>query len=504
MTPGANIPGDGTRSNGFNRNAQLFSRPQMQEISLQDILEKLYRRKTTVILSFAIVVLLTTLYTFIQRPVYEATAQVLIQSNKNGSNSLLSGMSDLLQPFESDERRITNELDILKTNLLRTKVAEELVQNPVVEENGEADSMGIITSSRDAILKIRKKYGSKSTLTLIDLVKGQLQTDVSFSNDRNSDIITIAVKTHSAAESAHIANVYARQYYNLNLSSSRTMATNLREFLGKQLADTRAQLNEAETKLQNYMQAQGIVSLDDEAQQLIQVMSGFEAQRDDVIIQLKSQREVLDAYKAQLAKIEPLMSSNVSEAVDPYITLLQQQIAKLEVNRDVAVAQNPIVGNRQVYNQIIAQTDSQIADLRKKLRAKTTQMMESQVFASGNPQGGTQGSGNYDPTGYYKDLKLQILQQEIALGSTAAQEKELNRVVGQYDQQFGKIPRQYIEFAKLDRTEKSREKLFLLVQDSYQQAQIAEQSQFGYVQIVDPATPAMKPVTPKVPLNLSI
>lgn len=483
-------------------NRPVFSRG--EEISLQDILEKVYRRKYIVILVFTTVVFLTALYTFLMRPTYQSTAQVLIQKNKNAAGSILSGMSDFIQPFQSDERRITNELDILKTNLLRTKVAEELIDVPLITIEGKLDSMEIITDSQEALDKARRKPASENTLTLLDLVKGRLFAVVSFSNDRNSDIISIAVKSHSPEEAAHIANVYTRQYYDLNLSSSRNMATSLREFLGNQLADTRTQLDDAENKLQNYMQTQGIVSLDDEAKNLIEVMSTFQAQRDDVIIKKRSQEQVLASYRDQLSKMEPLMSSDVSEAVDPYIALLQQQIAKLEVSRDVAIAQNPIVGNKEVYNQIVAQADSQIADLRRKLKEKTAKLVQAQIMATGSPQGGQSGGGNYDPTGYYKELKLRILQEEIDLGSTGAQEKELSRVVGQYESSFDKIPKQYIELAKLDRTEKSREKLFLLVQDSYQQAQIAEQSQFGYVQVVDPATPSLKPVSPKIPLNLTL
>ncbi len=494
--------GVGSNGNGSPHNGSLFGRTEEQEISLQDILEKIYRRKTSVILIFAIVVVLTALYTFLSRPTYQATAQVLIQKNKSASGSILSGMSDFLQPFQSDERRITNEMDILQTNLLRTNVAKELIQNPMVTVAGKSDSMEIITRSMTSLQKAREK--GADNLTLLDVVKASLKNQVDFSNDRNSDIISISVKSHSPEEASRIANVYSKQYYDLNLSSSRNMATNVREFLGGQLADTRQQLDAAETNLQNYMQAQGIVSLDDEAKQLIEVMSTFQAQRDDVVVQMKSQQQVLDAYNAQLAKLEPLMSSSVSEAVDPYITLLQQQIAKLEVNRDVAIAQNPMVADRQVYNQIIAQTDSQITELRRKLKGKTTQLLNAQVMATGSPQGMGQGNGNYDPTGYYKELRLRILQQEIALGSTEAQKKELDRVVQQYDGDFSRIPKQYIELAKLDRTEKSREKLFLLIQDSYQQAQIAEQSQFGYVQIVDPAVPPQKPVSPKVPLNLTL
>ncbi len=487
----------GGRSNGSLPRG-VFTYGQEQEISLQDIIEKIYRRKTTVIVTFAVVVAATVLYTFLKRPTYEATAQVLIQKSKVGTGSILEGMNNIIQPFSSDERRITNEMDILQTNLLRTEVAKELLAQPAIVIDGKPDTMEIVAASKKDMEEGRIPYAS------LDEVTARIKGAVKFSNDRNSDIISISVRSHSPAEASHIANVYTRQYYDLNLSSSRTMATNVRAFLQKQLGDTRGELETAENSLQDYMQTQGIVSLDDEAKQLIEVISSFQAQRDDVVIQEKAQRQVLQSYQDQLAKLEPSMSANVSEAIDPYITLLQQQIAKLQVNRDVAVAQNPIVANREVYNRVIAQADSQIADLRRKLEAKTTQFLSAQIMATGSPQGGGAGSNNYDPTGYYKELKVKTLEQEIQLSATQAQEKELNKIVDQYDSQFSRIPKQYIELAKLDRTEKSREKLFLLIQDNFQQAQIAEQSQFGYVQIIDPAVPPGGPVSPKVPLYLTL
>ncbi len=495
------MPGDAfgrTNGNGTSHQHGFFqSRPQ-QEITLQDIIEKIYRRKTLVILVFVFVLTLASVYTFLVRPVYEATAEVLIAKNKDASNSLLGNMSDVLQPFESDERRITNEMEILQTNLLRTNVAEQLLENPVITIGGKSDTMEVVATSEKDVAK------GKGKITLMDAVLARLQKAVSFSNDRNSDIISISVRSHSPEESTNIANTYTKQYYDLNLSSSRNMATNVREFLQGQLTDTKKDLDVAENQLQDYMQTQGIVSLDDEAKSLIDVMSTFQAQRDDVVIQLTSQQQVLEAYQAQLKKIEPSIAANVSDAVDPYIKLLQEQIAELQVSRDVAISQNPMVGNRDVYNQIVAQRDSQIAELRSKLKTKTDQFVTMQVMSTGMTSVDQGSTGTYDPTGFYKELKLKILQQELDMSATEAEKGELDRVVKQYDVQFSKIPKQYIGLAKLDRTEKSREKLFLLIQDSFQQAQIQEQSQFGYVQIVDPAVPPLKPISPKVPLNLTL
>ena len=498
MDTGSNGNGTSAGNKGFYRPVNLFSNNGEQEISLQDVLERIYRRKTLVIVFFAFVVAVTLLYTFLQRPVYEATTQVLIQKYKAGSGSILEGMSNIMQPFESDERRITNEMDILQTNLLRTQVASNLLGEPVIAVDGKQDTMEIVLASKKEIKEGRLPFAT------LDEIAARLKGAIKFSNERNSDIITMSVRSHSPEEASHIANEYVREYYNLNLSSSRTMATNVREFLQKQLGETKKDLENAENSLQDYMQTQGIVSLDDEAKQLIEVISSFQAQRDDVIIQEKAQRQILQAYQDQLAKLEPSMSSSISESVDPYITLLQQQIASLQVERDLVIANKPMVGSKDVYQQAIAQRDSSIADLQRKLRAKTAEFLNTQIMATGRPQGVSGSSSNYDPTGYYKELKVKALEQEMQLSATQAQEKELNKVVAQYDSQFSRIPKQYIGLAKLDRTEKSREKLYLLIQDNFQQAQIAEQSQFGYVQIIDPSVPPRKPVSPKVPLNLTL
>ncbi len=489
---------NGSGSGGQFHEPAYFSQ-QEEELSLQDILERIYRRKTVVIAVFALVLVATVLYTFSRRPTYQASNEVLIQKNKNASGSSLFALNDLIEPFESDERRITDELEILKTNDLRTRVAQELRDSVAINENGNLDTLQIVRAS---IADIRRGI---YPFAPVDEIAARLIGAVSFSNERNSDIISISVKSHSPYEAAFIANAYAYQYYNLNLSSSRDMATSVREFLQGQLADTRTSLDTAEARLQNFMQANKIVSLGDETTNLIAEMSTFDAQKDDVVIQMRAAQNVLDVYESRLAKIQPSVASSVSSAIDPYIVLLQQQIAQLEVQKDVAQSQNPIVADKQVYNEIYAKIDSQIADLRSKLDSKTNQLIRSQILSTGMA-GGSQspGQGGYDPTGYYKELRLQILRQQIQLSGLKAQKAELDSIVDRYGTQFSKIPKEYIELAKLQRTETSAEKLFLMIQDNFEHAQISEQSQFGYVQIIDPAVPPSVPVSPKIPLNLTL
>ncbi len=501
-----NSNGKGTNGNGAAKrhvgNPKGPSRSYNNEpVSFRDIVGKVFAHKAIAILGFLVVVLAAAAYTFTRKPVYEASTKILITKGNSGSQSMIGQLSDFLQPMGSDQRRITDEMEILKTSILRSRVAQKLLESPTINVGDRSDTLEITLAS-----KVDKKEGV-GPLAKEGEVEGRLDGAVKFSNDPNSDIIDISVRSHSPQEAAYIANLYAKEYYNLNLSSSRTLAANLRKFLQKQLDDAQAKLTSAEDSLQYYMQSQHIVSLDQESNALINTMSTLEAQRDDVVVEVESDQNILDMYRTQLAKAESSFSSHVSDALDPYIALLQKQIAQLQVNRDVSIAQSPVGASRSSgYNQAVAQVDSQIASLQRKLKEKTNEFLNSQII-SGVPsqQGQTGGSSSsYDPTGYYTNLRVNVLQAEIKLGSAQAQEKALDGIIAQYRGKFSSIPRQSISLAELERTEKSRSKLFLMIQDNYQQAQIAEQSQFGNVQIIGPATPSDAPVSPKVPLYLAV
>ena len=75
-------------------------------------------------------------------------------------------------------------------------------------------------------------------------------------------------------------------------------------------------------------------------------------------------------------------------------------------------------------------------------------------------------------------------------------------VIADYEQQFNRIPQKRIDLARLQRTRMSTEKLYLLIEEKYNEAAITEKSEFGYVDIIDAARVPGKPVSPKVAQNM--
>ncbi len=100
--------------------------------------------------------------------------------------------------------------------------------------------------------------------------------------------------------------------------------------------------------------------------------------------------------------------------------------------------------------------------------------------------------------------KQRIIEQQIALDGLIAKKEALSNVIVDYEQQFNMIPRKSIELAKLQRTRLSSEKLYLLVEEKFNEAAITESSELGSVNVIDPAVASPDPIRPRVNLNMAI
>jgi succinoglycan biosynthesis transport protein ExoP len=188
----------------------------------------------------------------------------------------------------------------------------------------------------------------------------------------------------------------------------------------------------------------------------------------------------------------------IGEANDPYISKLQEQLATLEVQRDVTVAQNPSSVGKEFYNQKLKEIDAQIASLRLKLKNRTDEFLQSLL------PGGQAGTDQRDPAGYLKQVKQKILETQIEIQTLKAKRNALDEAIQQYEKKFEKLPTKSVELARLQRSKLSNEQLYTTVQAKFNEATINEQSQFGYIEFIDHARIPDAPAKPKVLLNIII
>lgn len=461
-------------------NGTHHRRPAAPERSLQEYFAAVVRGKWLALGIFAACVAAAVTVTMLTEPVYKASSTVLIEAKGTGFALTADPAGRGSMNFAR------NEIEVLKSRPIADSVARRLL------------STGGVDSTTGELLPMVAAAGSGAEERRVaphGEVIGRVMSSVDFEPLRETDIVRITVQSPNRFEAALVANLYAQSYVDRNIYTSRSRSRAFREFLETQLRRQQGVLDSAENQLKGYMEAQGVVSLDDESRKVVDQLTSLEAQRDAADINISSLSRKLDSFRSQFPQQEADVAKLIGEANDQYIKGLQGEIARLEVQRDVTVAQNPDFVGQEIYTQRLKEIDDQIGALKKKLQERTG------AFIENLPAGDGTGAGS-DPAGYLKKLKQDMVSTEIEVQSLQAKKGALDAVIRQYNSQFDRIPRKSIDLARLQRTKMSSEKLFLLLEQKWSEAAISERSEFGYISVVDPANVPGYPATPKPLVNL--
>lgn len=450
--------------------------------SISNITSLISGGKWTIAVVAAAVFTLVALYTYLTKPIYESTSRVVIDFRGGKGNQ---GALEFTGSVAAT--KITNELETLMSYSLSESVAEVLAKTQYADKEGKTVLPILYSSSEDS--------GGYQRASIAEVAR-RLSQVTDFTPVKESDIIKISARSPDPREAALIANTYTDVYIERDLSLSRAKSRAVREFLQSQVEAKRRTLDSTEGALRNYMQSTNTVSLDNETNKLVQQLAQLEATRDAADVEIKSRDQTLQSYKSELAVQEPAIARAIGESNDSYIRLLQEQLARLEVQRDFVLSQNPDILAQGNSAPQLREVEAQIASLKKNLQART------QTYLSSLSPGDRSIGGNEGSAQFLSQMKQKIIEQKIELDGLRAKRDALAAVIADYELQFAQLPRRSIELAKLQRVRLSNEKLFTLVDEKFNEAAITEKSEFGSVNIIDPATVPYKPVSPRVMVNL--
>jgi capsular exopolysaccharide synthesis family protein len=435
--------------------------------SLKDYIILLRNNLLIVATIIGVAFLAALLYAVNTKDIYQSETSIRLSKPQGG---ILQ--APLIPEFQDwgNDRFIANEIEIMKSRNLRSRIAHTLIDTFINSPEPEKFSL---------ILKDQDNGSEKPQLLSLNGIILNLQNKISIEQKRGLDIVTIAAESHSPYEAALIGNIYADEYRNFNLEVNRNQLTFIKNFLKEQRDEKLGELNVAEETLRNYQEKGGIIALDEQATALIAQLSQFEAQRNAARIELLASEEILEQYKQELKKQDPRMADYLESLTsEAYITALQKQIAELQINKDLALA-NP--DSRIDISSKVNDYNKKIAELKEKLNEKIN-VIKAGIFASSPAQ--------------VKELSQKIIEEEVKNRSLAITINGLNGIVSGYDERFNRLPKTALELARFVRQRESLEKLYTLVEEKYQEAIITEQSQPGSVLIIDEALEPSNPAKP--------
>lgn len=438
-----------------NENTNNVDAKDFETSSLKDYINLIRYNLTPVIIIVLTSLIVAILYAVNARDIYRA--ETILKVSKPQGNILESPLIPGFNEYGSD-RFIANEIEIIKSYNTRERVAVALI-----------DSVKRI-KKENFFLIIDQKKKTPDNILAVPQLAAILINSSEVNQKRGLDIIEITAESPSPYEAALIANCYANEYMNLNLDINRNQLTFVKNFLSDQRNEKLAQLKDAEEILRTFQEKGGIVSLDAQATSLIEQLSDFEAQKNAIQIELMASDKVLEQLKKELSKQDPRLADYLkSVSSESYLKTLQEQLAKLEVNRDLAISSKTPGVNT---DPVIKDYDRKIKDLKTKLDGQID-VIKAGIFASSPEE--------------VKELSQKIITEEVKNQSLGISLKELEIIVKRYEDRFNKLPKTSIELAGYQRNREALEKLYTLVEEKYQEALINEQSQPGNVLVIDNA-----------------
>jgi polysaccharide biosynthesis transport protein len=162
-----------------------------------------------------------------------------------------------------------------------------------------------------------------------------------------TDILQISYTSTDPKFAADVVNTMMQTYILNNIATNRAKAVSVREFITKQLPEMEARVGRAEAALRRFREANGVVSLSQEATTTVQAMSNL----DNQIIQAQGQLSQSEAKVAELRNQVGLSADsaltvsalNQATGVQTSLTELQKVQAELASNRALYRGQHPTI-----------------------------------------------------------------------------------------------------------------------------------------------------------------
>jgi capsular exopolysaccharide synthesis family protein len=355
-------------------------------------------------------------------PLYESSSAIKIERITSMADFLMGG-------FWRQEESLITHAYIIKSFPVLEQTAKELQWLP-----------GNLTTQ-----EIRN---SKTYLSAIQRLKSLITAE----QEGGTNIINIKVVSNSPDESAHVANAVAQAYRNYNIQEKNKKTFETKAFIEEQLQLNSDQLKQAEEALQAFKEGYALISMDDQARNILDQLFNVEAEYEQVI---KEKNQIVSQLR--------VLRENPDISSKEFDRTLFSPIKK----------ESPIYGLRVKLSELLLKRQTLLVDFTEK-----------------------------HPEVVEVDDQIQAVTDEIKKELSAffatlkMREASLSKKVSRLRQESQGLPEKALQLVRLQREVASQEALYSQLKAKYQETLIQESGKVEEVTIVKPA------LVPSSPFNI--
>ena len=297
-------------------------------------LELVWRRRAVALWAGAAVFGLILLGTLLYPPLYESTAQILVQSNRVHYvvSPALQSASDPNAPVVND--RAVTEQDLNSEIELLTQ--PRLVQQALADVAGRQPGQGVLATALLGLLRTPEEIGAllhgaprPSALQRRALA---LQKRLGAAVIRRSNMLEVSFQSRDPGWCREFLAALLNRYFELHghlVHDARS-----EQFFDTQIRRLRERLDAAENQLRAVRERTGVLSLPDQSEAIVYQLSGFQAEYRKNQSRLDGVNRQITALEAGLKAAPMRLLKEIKSAPNPAYEGLRPKVLALEINRD--------------------------------------------------------------------------------------------------------------------------------------------------------------------------
>ncbi|MCK4244034.1 MAG: GumC family protein [Candidatus Omnitrophica bacterium] len=441
------------------------------EVHLLDYLQLIRRRKWIIIACLFITVTTVIIGNYTMEPIYQATAQLII--DKEQRKSPVTGEIMEYESYQSETLTFQTYFSLIDSFPVLKRVVETLP-----DRQREEVRPGSLKVFKDAIMEnIRKIKEFIRNLLPKEEKEGQpiddpslmlhyqvdaLRSRISVEPVTDTRLVNINVQDTDPLFARDIANGVARSYIEYHRTSRVQAAKSSVAWLTGQLQDMKDKIEESERRFYEFKEREGIFSIEGkqsiDIQRIVEINRGYG--------NTKGKRLEVEAKIHELKKI---LNHNPGERITP--TIVENTVLQ-NLHSELVVAEIELSRLDKTYrwkHPKIQEMNSKIQQIKDKFDAelkKTLKNLKSE----------------------YKVLK--------------DRERSFLSTMGQYETEALGLNKKEMQYAILEREVGTNEELYNLLLTKFKETNIIEDMNITNMRLVEPAVTPEIPIKPKKMLNL--
>ena len=425
--------------------------------SLRDLAAVLFRQKRLVVLSFAMVLLAVVLYGFLA-PSYRAHMRVLVRRGR--MDPAVAPTPSPAMQFEHPEvteEELNSELELL---------ADDEILRRVVQSSGLANKPSWIERLLDEDQEERLAHAVK-----------RMHRRMEVQAIKKTNLIEVTYKSEDPERAATVLHCLAQAYLERHQKVRRPSGQFI--FFEQQVEQSRLALLDAEMRLMDFTQGQGVVSASFERDTILQKLADTEADEGQARVAISENARKISELESQLGSLPERITTLVRHADNPQLMeKMKSQLLDLELKR------TELLTKFEPSYRLVKEVDRQIAEAQATIATENQTPLRDETT-------------DRDPN--HQWAQAELMQARVKLAGLQARASANAALQAQYRATAQRLGNEAIKQEELTQDVKAAEDKYLLYVNKREEARIGDALDQGGILNVTIAEEARVPALPARP-----